>query len=110
MPARSWMPYHRTFEVALIQRVRHANRVPPESIKCAAAAVVPVKSSLATTSTAFGGCPRCATTTVGVSAFPLTYLILFLGLLFLALVIVDASYLASQLEHAATLESNLRLA
>lgn len=39
----------------------------------------------------------------------LTYLILFFGLLILALVIVDASYLTSQLEHDATLESYLRL-
>lgn len=47
--------------------------------------------------------------TVGIGV-TLTYLILFLGLLALAVVIVDANYLASQLEHNATLESYLRLA
>ena len=46
--------------------------------------------------------------TVGIGVF-LTYLMLFLGLLFLAWAIVDASYLASQLEHEATFESYLRL-
>lgn len=46
--------------------------------------------------------------TVGIGV-TLTYLILFFGLLILALVIVDASYLTSQLEHDATLESYLRL-
>lgn len=46
--------------------------------------------------------------TVGIGV-SLTYLILFLGLFTLAIVIVDASYLVSQLRHSAGLESYLRL-
>ena len=46
--------------------------------------------------------------TVGVGVL-LTYLILFAGLFTLAIAIVDANYLSSQLEHTAGLESYLRL-